>query len=344
MSNHQQEIPHMSTLTASATQAPAVYTVLADINQQWFVAALGAAVLFNFASIIGDGALTTQELAQQTQTQETWVYRTLRALSTRGYFLPVEGKSRMFRNTPHSDVLRDDHPQSMRALALTVLGRRSAQQWSFFPETMRTGQPAAEMVLGMSTYEYFDQHEEERLLFDQAMQNFASTVNTAIVEAFDFARYSTILDIGGGDGSLLELIIRCYPAVSGALFERPILVKQLRQTPCPFAVIAGDFFEELPAAELYIIKEVLHNWSDEQCIQILQACRRANPQAAVLVSEQVIGEGRNFAEWLDLLMGVEQNGCERTLQEYKALFAGAGYHLSQTVPTHSSHTLLLAEV
>ena len=79
----------MSTLTASATQAPAVYTVLADINQQWFVAALGAAVLFNFASIIGDGALTTQELAQQTQTQETWVYRTLRALSTRGYFLPV---------------------------------------------------------------------------------------------------------------------------------------------------------------------------------------------------------------------------------------------------------------
>lgn len=334
----------MSTPSASATQVPVVYTVLADINQQWFVAALGAAALFNFASIIADGARTTQELAEQTQTQETWVYRTLRALSTRGYFLPVEGESRTFRNTPRSDVLRDDHPQSMRALTLTALGHRSTQQWSFFPETMRTGQPAAEIVLGMSTYQYFDQHEEERLLFDRAMHNFASTVNTAIVEAFDFSRYPTVLDVGGGNGSLLELIVQRYPTVSGALFERPILVQQLQQTDRPFAVIAGDFFEELPTAELYVIKEVLHNWSDEQCVQILQACHRANPQAAILVSEQVIGEGRNFAEWLDLLMGVEQYGCERTLPEYKALFAQAGYTLSRTVPTRSSHTLLLAEV
>jgi len=334
----------MSTHTASTTQVPTAYAVLADINQQWFVAALGAAALFNFASIIGDGEMTTQELALHTQTQETWVYRTLRALSTRGYFLSVDGKPRTFRNTPRSEVLRDDHHQSMRALALTVLGRRSTQQWSYLSDTMRTGRPAAEIVLGMPTYQYFDQNEEERLLFDQAMQNFASTVNTAIVQAFDFARYSTILDVGGGKGSLLELIIQRYPAVSGTLFERSILVEQLLETPLPFAVVAGDFFQEVPAAELYIIKEVLHNWSDEECIQILRSCRLANPQSAVLVSEQVIGKGHNFAEWLDLLMGVEQNGCERTLAEYEALFTQAGYSLSRTVPTRSSHTLLLAEV
>ncbi len=332
------------TPTASSPQAPAAFAVLADINQLWFVATLGAVAQFNFASIIGDGEMTTQELAQELKLQERWVYRTLRALSTRGYFALVKEEPPTVRNTPKSAVLRDDHPQSMRAMAQLILGQRGFQQWSYLPETMRTGQPGAEIVLGMPTYRYFDQHPEESAIFDRAMGNFDATVNTAIVKAFDFSSYSHIVDVGGGNGSLLMQIHQYHPGVSKTLFERSIVIEKVKQTVHPFAAIAGDFFKELPVADLYLLKEVFHNWPDSECVEILGTCRRTNPDAAVLVSEQVIGIGQNFAEWLDLPMGVEQNGCERTRQEYEAIFEKAGYRLSQVFPTHSPHTLLLAEV
>jgi hypothetical protein len=331
------------TQTASSSQAPIAIAVLAEINQLWVVATLGAVAQFNFASIIGDGEVTTQQLALELKLQERWVYRTLRALSTRGYFVLVEGEPPAVRNTPKSALLRDDHPQSMRAMAQMILGQRGIQQWSYLPETMQTGQPASEIVLGMPTYRYFDQHPEESAIFDQAMGNFAATVNTAIVEAFDFSAYPHIVDIGGGSGSLLEQIHQRYPDVSKTLFERSAVIEKIQSTSHPFAMMEGDFFKQLPVADLYLLKEVFHNWSDPECVKILQTCRWTKPDAAILISEQVIGVGHNFAEWLDLLMGLEQNGCERTRQEYEALFEQAGYQVSQVIPTRSTHTLLLAE-
>jgi O-methyltransferase domain len=210
---------------------------------------------------------------------------------------------------------------------------------------MQTGQPAAERLLGMSTYEYFDRNPEESMLFDQSMRNFAMTVNTAIVASFDFSPYPRLVDVGGGDGSLLTLIHEQYPSAQTTLFERPLVIEKLgNRSSLPFVVVAGDFFKALPETDLYLFKEVCHNWSDEQCIELLRTCHRASPGAAILVSEQVIGSGHNFAEWLDVLMGLEQYGRERTQQEYEALFEQAGYRLSRVLPTQSTHTLLFAEV
>jgi hypothetical protein len=323
--------------------SPLPVQVLQDINQLWFVGALGAIVHYNVATLLGDNGLTIIELAEQTGTQQRWLYRVLRFLATRGYFA-LEGNPPTVRNTPLSAVLCENSPSSLRALALTTLGWRGWQQWGQLAETMKTGQSAAERVLGMSTYDWFNLHPEESNLFDQAMRNFAATVNTAIVTAFDFSFYPSIIDVGGGNGSLLELIHQQYPNPTLTLFDRPLVIEKLAQSSPPFEAVAGDFFRTLPSASLYLFKEVLHNWSDEECVQLLGQCRRANERAAVLISEQVIGLGHNFAEALDLQMGLEQTGCERTQEEFSFLFQQAGYCLPQIIPTRSAHTLLLAEV
>lgn len=328
----------------SSSYTPQTMQVMEDIHQLWFVFALKAAVDFDFAGIIGDGEKTTQELAELTGTQEDWVFRVLRALATRGYFEPVEREIRTFRNSNFSQVLREDHSPSLHATAQILLGERAIDQWRALPKTMKTGTPASEIVLGMPTYLYFEQNPEERRVFTQAMFNTAPLMNKAIVEAFNFSAYHHIVDAGGADGSLLQEILQRYPGLSGTLFELPEAAKQLAQTSHAFNVVEGDFFKELPAADLYLFKHILHNWSDQECRDILQSCFRANQHAAVLVCQQVIGIGKNLAEWADLLMGIEQNGRERTLQEYTALFEEAGYHVSKVIPTRSSRTLLLAEV
>jgi hypothetical protein len=323
-------------------RTPAPIQVMYDINLLWFVATLHAVAEYNFASLLGDGEMTTHQLAECSGTLENWVFRTLRFLSTHDYFQQVDAASRTFRNTERSHCLRDDHPKSMRAMARGILDRRSLHQWSYLPETMRTGRPAAELALGMSTYQYFDLHPGARALFDQMLKNFETTIDTAIVQSFDFGAYERVVDVGGGKGSLLAQIVERYQ-VRGTLFELERVIAQLEGKLLPFDLVIGDFFHQIPTGDLFILKQVLHNWHDEQCIAILGSCRRANPSAAVLVSEQVIGCGHNFAEALDILMGIEQNGCERTQQEYETLFTQAGYRLSQVIPTPSAVTLLLAE-
>jgi hypothetical protein len=315
--------------------------VMQDINLLWLVATLHAVAEYNFASLLGDGEMTTHQLAERSGTLEDWVFRSMRFLSTHGYFQQVDTASRTFRNTERSHCLRDDHPQSMRAMARVVLDQRSLHQWSYLPETMRTGRPAAELALGVSTYQYFAHHPGERALFDKMLVNFETTIDAAIVESFDFGAYEHVMDVGGGTGSLLAQIVGRYH-VRATLFEQEAVIAQLASKILPFDLVAGDFFREIPAGDLFLLKQVFHNWQDEQCIAILRSCRRANPEAAVLVSEQVIGSGHNFAEALDILMGIEQNGRERTQQEYEALFTQAGYRLSQVIPTPSSVTLLLA--
>lgn len=328
--------------TPTSRAIPTGIQVLQDLMLLWFVGTLHAVAEYNFASIIGDGEMATQELAERTGALESWIFRTLRFLATHGYFHQVDAASRTFCNTERSACLRDDHPQSMRAMALLILDQRSLQEWSFFSETMRTGVPASELVLGMSSYKYFDLHPDKRALFENALVHLEATVDAAIVGAFDFARYEHIVDVGGGGGKLLAQIVERYH-VRGTLFDRPEVIAQRKREAFPFELAAGDFFREIPAGDLYLIKSVLHNWTDEQCLDILRSCRRANAQGALLVSEQVIGSGRNYAETLDILMGLEYEGRERTQHEYAALFTQAGYRLSEVIPTPSPMTLLLVE-
>ncbi len=159
-----------------------------------------------------------------------------------------------------------------------------------------------------------------------------------------------LVDVGGGVGSFLNTLLARYPHLQGMLFERAVVIEQVKRAgDAAFELVSGDFFQasDIPPADAYVIKEVLHNWPDQECVTILTNCRRRLRDASgrILVCEMVVPPENNagaFAKGLDLFMGLEQQGKERTLDEYGTLFAQSGLRLLRAYPTHSPQTILEA--
>src|SRR5579883_1727959 len=305
--------------------------LLNELKGMWKSYAIQAAAHYNFATLIGEGSKSAAELAQATGTQELWVHRVLRLLASLGIFCEVS--PRTYANTELSACLRDGVPGSLRAMARMMGSERYRLEWGLLEESMRTGMSAIALLHGRDLYEYLDEHPQERDVFDQALSGFSAIVDDAIARTYDFSSVKKVIDLGGGRGSLLAAIRARFPELQCTLFERS------------FDLVVGDFFAGVPGgADAYLLKEVLHNWSDEQCITVLKHCRRAmHPDAVILVCEQVISPANNegdFAKGLDLLMGLEQQGCERTEEEFRALYEAAGLRLARAIPTPSPHWIL----
>ena len=258
---------------------------------------------------------------------------------------------RIIANTSLSTYLRPDVPGSLYHMALFLASETVWCEWAALPSSIRTGQPAFEAIYQMPVWQYYETHPELGAVFDEAMTDFSLLINHAIVSAYDFSSVSTVVDVAGGHGSLLNDILMASPQIErGVLFDLPTVIQpvstdstELHLDSC-CQLVAGNFFEEVPAGgDLYVLKEILHDWSDEEAITILRNCRRAmSPQGKVLVSEQLIlpGEQGSFARLLDLYMLVEQRGRERTQEEFSALFEEASLKMNRVIPTHSPHWLL----
>lgn len=273
----------------------------------------------------------------------------LRALASVGFF--AESEPGVFANTSLSTYLRPDVPGSLYHMALFLASETVWHEWAALPSSIRTGQPAFEAIYQMPVWRYYEAHPELGVVFDKAMTDFSLMINQAIVSAYDFSSVSIIVDVGGGHGSLLNDILTAYPQIErGVLFDLPMVIQQVSaqgrgphlDSRCQ--LVAGNFFEEAPAGgDLYVLKEILHDWSDEEAIMILRNCRHAmSSQGKVLVSEQLIlpGEQGTFAKLLDLHMLMEQRGRERTQEEFGALFEETSLRLNGVIPTHSPHWLL----
>ncbi|HLG61988.1 MAG TPA: methyltransferase [Ktedonosporobacter sp.] len=327
--------------------------LLNELKGMWKSYAIQAAAHYNFATLIGEGSKSAAELAQATGTQELWVHRVLRLLASLGIFCEVS--PRTYANTELSACLRDGVPGSLRAMARMMGSERYRLEWGLLEESMRTGMSAIALLHGRDLYEYLDEHPQERDVFDQALSGFSAIVDDAIARTYDFSSVKKVIDLGGGRGSLLAAIRARFPELQCTLFERSFVIENLHQAggisrldgslDRSIDLVVGDFFAGVPGgADAYLLKEVLHNWSDEQCITVLKHCRRAmHPDAVILVCEQVISPANNegdFAKGLDLLMGLEQQGCERTEEEFRALYEAAGLRLARAIPTPSPHWIL----
>ncbi len=321
--------------------------VLEYLNGMWLSYAIQAAAWYDFATLIGDELIPTDQLARQVDVKEDWTYRLLRFLASYGLFSEIA--PRTFANTELSACLRSDRP-GMYSMARYMGTRRMRETWGDLEETIRTGEPAIERLFGKKLYEYFVYHPDEEEIFEGAMNSFAGIVNGAIAANYDFSSVGKVIDVGGGNGSLLRVLLQRHPTLQVVLFERPAVIVYLMEQDgdsAPFDLYAGDFFMEVPdGADIYILKEVLHNWSDEQCRLILRNCRRAmHASSRLLICEQVILPGDNqgsFAKGLDLLMGLEQQGRERTQEEFCALLASADLNMRQVIHTHSPQRIFEA--
>jgi predicted O-methyltransferase YrrM len=198
-------------------------------------------------------------------------------------------------------------------------------------------------VHGADVWEYRARHPEEGAIFDHAMTGLSRGIADAVVSAYDLSRFGRVVDVGGGQGALLAAILAVHPAMRGVLFDQPHVVSRagelLRAAEVDdrCEVVDGSFFEAVPRdGDAYLLKAILHDWDDAASIAILEACRRAmRPEATLLVLERVIApanEGSD-AKFGDLNMLVAPGGQERTGDEFAALFAAAGFHLTAIVPT-----------
>jgi hypothetical protein len=210
------------------------------------------------------------------------------------------------------------------------------------PRTARGGRPLHDMT---SLVDYFAAHPDEAAIFNAAMVSKSRVVLPAVAAAYDFAPFATIADVGGGRGHLLKLILERTPHAQGYLFERPHVIADTEPAP-RLALIGGDFFaDSLPAADLYLLMDLLHDWDDAEAARILGAVRRAaRPGVRLLIVETLVPDtpGPHFGKTVDIIMLAVTGGRERTEAQHAALLASAGFELTRVLPTASQYSVVEA--
>ncbi|MDQ4122864.1 MAG: acetylserotonin O-methyltransferase [Acidobacteriota bacterium] len=306
--------------------------------------AVSVAARLYIADHLQNGAKSIEELAGLTDTHAASLYRLMRALSSAGVFRKdADGR---FSNSPVSEFLRSDHPESMRDALHMICDREHWQPHGNLMQSVKTGEIAFNYTFGMPVFPYFEQNPEAAEVFDNAMTSFSHSIANAVAATYDFSGVQKIADIGGGHGLLLAKVLQTNPEAKGILFDQPHVVSGANSLLENAGVaervqtVSGDFFAEIPVeADIYLMKFILHDWNDEQCDQILQnLAKSAKPGSKVLLVETVVEENDNqpsASKVMDLNMLVMTGGKERTATEYAQLFEKAGFKLINVHPTPS---------
>jgi hypothetical protein len=287
--------------------------------------AICVAAELDIADLLADGARTSDDLADATRTNADALYRLLRALASRGILREDEG--RLFALTELGEPLRSDAPDSVAAIAAHVGRPYIREAWSALGEAVRTGENAFRLVHGMSNWEYRAQRPDDNAAFDRYIGASTRRGARALLDAYDFGRFGTIVDVGGGNGTLLAALRAEHPALRGILFDQPHVIAGVDPAN-GLELVSGSFFESVPdGGDAYILKWILHDWEDTEAIAILRTVRRTG--GTILVIERLVAPPNEGPETklTDLNMLVGPGGRERTLEQYRALFEAGGYRL-----------------
>ena len=304
------------------------------------------------ADLLASGPRTPSDLAAATQTEAQPLFRLLRALASIGVF--AERADGHFELTPLATTLRSDVKSSMRPFALSY---GEAWWWDGFREllhSVRTGQTGFGCAHGVELFEYLDQHPEHARTFNANMSAMTQDEAQAVIEAYDFSGTKVLADVGGGLGTFACAVLHSQPSARAIVFDQPSVIAGGPAAVAPSGLlgrlefVGGSFFEAVPAgADIYCLKDILHDWDDDQCVRILGSVRRAMTQTTrLLIIERVIPPGNEpFAgKMVDITMLVMTGGRERTAKEYRRLIDSAGLRLARMVPTSSGSSVIEAVI
>jgi hypothetical protein len=348
----------VSTAPTPATSASAPQTQPAELLMQaacgHIVAqALNVAARLKVADYLAAGPRSAAELAKATQTEADALYRVLRALATVGIFTEVA--PRRFALTPPAELLRSDVPNSMHAMVVFLCDPEHFQAYREMMHSVKTGETICQRVYGMPIFEHFANNQAWSDVFNSAMTSFSATVIPAALEVYDFGSIGTLMDVAGGHGFVLTSILEKYPKMRGILLEVDHVCEgasqRIGKLECSgrCQIMTGDFFKSIPAgADAIIMKHIIHDWDEDEALTILRNCHRAlagKPNAKVILLEAVLGRGNEpqFGKVLDLEMLLFTGGRERTEEEFRTLFARAGFQLTRVLPTKSPLSVVEAE-
>ena len=295
-----------------------------------------------FESLVGQTAKRASDIASELTLDPILAYRLLRALASIGFLKEKDGQ--MFSLTPLGDLVRKDHPQTLRGVVLLEEGPEHYAIWKHLVPMVRDGkQDGFLREFGTRIFDYMPQNPEYAEVFNYAMSSYSATHTRWVLEAlkdFDFSKIRTLCDIGGGHGHLLCNLLVEHPQLKGTVLEleptirdKELLWATKMELASRCSYIAGDMFREVPESDAYIMKMILHDWSDEECIRILSNIQKAAPSGGrVLIVEHIVPDPHtpHFSKLFDIHMMCALSGRERTEKEYADLMKSAGLEYVRT--------------
>lgn len=300
--------------------------------------AIHVAAVLGIADLLAGGARDAADLAAATGADAGALYRLLRALSTLGVLHEDEGGR--FSLTALGDGLRSDAEAPIGGWAAMIGRPYHWRAWGDLLHSVRTGENAFRHVHETDPWTYRAAHPEEAAIFDRAMADLARRSHASVTQAYDFGRFGTVVDVGGGQGAFLAAALTEHPGMRGVLLDLPHAVAasaavfEAAGVADRCEAVAGDFFDAVPeGGDAYVLRAVLHDWEDAEAAAILASCRRAmRPESAVVIIERDLGPANTLpdAKLSDLNMLVAPGGRERTVAEYADLLAQAGLALEES--------------
>jgi hypothetical protein len=281
-----------------------------------------------------------EDLARATGSRPDALHRLLCALAGLGVFARLPGGH--FSLNALAESLVGDAPGSLRAWAIASGGHWYGA-WGHLRHTVKTGETAFKHVNGVDAWLGREQDPVAGRAFNDAMSTFAALTACAVTECYDFSRFRTVIDVGGGQGTLLAAILEAAPATRGILLDLEPAIKGARallqraELAHRCELVAGSFFDGVPAAgDAYVLSRVIHDWDDEDAIRILGNVRRAmKEEGKLIVIERIMDPDIPGAEVAlsDVNMMVMNGGRERSVSEFRRLLGAAGFELLQTIVT-----------
>jgi DNA-binding Lrp family transcriptional regulator len=332
---------YLNRLHQQLTPAPAA--MMEMIVSTWTSQAITVAAQLGVADALADGPLPIEELAARVDADADALTRLLRALISKGIFR--HRRDGRYELNSLGGTLRSGAPISMTWAAQFYGSAEQRERWTLMVDSIRTGSSVVPALRGMESFDYFAGQPELAELFNQTMTSVSELTDGPVVAGYDFSAYPTIVDVGGGHGPLLAAILAGAPASRGVLYDlssvvasAPSLLRE-HKVADRVRIAEGSFFDKVPTGgDAYILKNIIHDWSDAQAVQILRNVRKAaGPRATVLLVELVIPKhDRDFpGKWVDLEMLLNLGARERTAAEYRDLLSQAGLRMTRVVQTAS---------
>jgi hypothetical protein len=321
----------------------------------WTAKILAEVVRLDVPDALAQGPLTADELVRKAgiRAHPGALHRALRACAAIG--LVTEDSAGRFGPTRLSALLTRDTPGTLKRF-VEYSGGTLWKVWSGLPEGLATGAPQARAQLGMDFFDYLQAHPKALEEFGETLKAHSAVANTGVLERYDFGGIRTLVDVGAGYGPLAIAVLEKYPELSAIVFDLPAVVAAApSQLPVKNADVArrlsyaaGDMFKDVPPADAYVLKLIMHDWDDASCATILaNVGARLEPGGRVVCIDNVmppLGDVSDVPQkLLDVNMMLLLPGKERTRVEWEALYRGAGLQITAMIPVPDAFNMFVIE-
>ena len=332
-----------------APDAHPTETMMRLITGYWLSQAVGVAAHLGIADALAAGSQSSEELGKALGAHAMSVYRLMRLLTSIGVF--SQDSEDRFTLNPLGETLLSEGPGSVRNFAITETAPGHWLPWGRLFDSVQTGKPMTHETLGMELFDWYAQNPEEAGFFNAAMGDLSALAATELVRVYDFSTAQNVIDVGGSHGILLRAVLSANSAARGTLYDLPHVIDTANQhidaaLQGRCELVSGDFFKSVPeGGDVHLLKQIIHDWDDEQASRILKNCYAVlAPAGKLLLVEMVVPSDNrpNMAQAMDLNMLAILGGRERTEEEYRTLLDGSGFNLERVIATHSPFSVIEA--